>query len=141
MKKMVMKMYNLNRYNIRHHQMKSEVYIASKQPYTTEDDYGNEIVTYDNPKKFYFNVQPVSVNSANSDVQSFGERTIDIRVAIITQKEYIQSQIKEFDLAYLEGVTPKGEIKNGFNANYRVYAVQPQNAIVKVYFEKLVKNN
>lgn len=117
--------------------MKSEVYIASRKEECAEDEYGNEIPEYGVPKKFYFNVQPVK---SNSERLEFGERAIDTRVAIITQKDYYLSKIKEFDLAYLEGATPKREVKNGYNANYRVYAIQPQNAIIKVYFEKIVKN-
>lgn len=129
-------MYNINRQNIRHAQMKSKVYIASKLPYETTDEYGNEVVEYDKPKEYFFNIQPIN---SNSDVQSFGERAKNTKVAVITQKDYYLGKFKEFDLAYLDGVTPDGEIKNGYNANYKIYAIQPQNAILKVYFEKIIK--
>lgn len=130
-------MYNVNRQNIRINNLKSKLYIAKKLE-STEDDYGNEINNYDKPIKYYFNVQPAS---SSSEVQAFGELARSMKVAVITEKAKYINKFKEFDLAYLDGVTPENEIKNGLNANYRIYSVQVQNAIIKVYFIKIVKNN
>lgn len=130
-------MYNINRQCIRRNNLKSKLYISEKLG-VTEDEYGNEIVNYDKPKKYFFNIMPA--NTA-SEVKAFGELATSMKVAVITEKDKYMNEFKEFDLAYLDGITPDGEPENGFNANYRIYAVQPQNAIIKIYFLKLVKNN
>lgn len=130
-------MYNINRYFIRKNNLKSKLYISKKLD-STEDECGNEIDNYDEPIKYYFNVKPVTTSS---EIQAFGELANSMKVAVITEKDKYLNKFKEFDLAYLDGITPDKEPKPGFNANYRIYAVQPQNAIIKVYFIKLVKNN
>lgn len=130
-------MYNINRQNIRHNNLKSTLYVA-KNLGTTEDEYGDEEVLYDKPKKYHFNVMPVKTAS---EIQAFGELATSMKVAVITEKDRYINEFHEFDAAYLDGATPEDEIQNGYDANYRVYAVQPQNAIIKVYFLKLVKNN
>lgn len=131
-----MKMYNINRQSIRRNNLKSKLYIAKKLE-SIEDEFGNEITNYDKPIKYFFNVQPASTAS---EIQAFGELAKSMKVAVITEKDKYLNKFKEFDLAYLDGITPDNESINGINANYRVYAVQPQNAIIKVYFIKLVKN-
>lgn len=130
-------MYNISRQNIRKYNLTEPLYIAKKIG-TKEDEYGNEVVIYDEPKKYFFNIMPVSTSS---DVRTFGERAIAMKVAVIREKDAYINEFKEFDVAYLDGETPEGEYENGFNANYRIYAVQPQNAILKIYFSKLIKNN
>ena len=62
-----------------------------------------------------------------------------MKVAVITERYKYDNKFEEFDVAYLDGVNPNGEVIKGDNANYRVYAVQPQNMIIKLYFIKLVK--
>lgn len=128
-------MYNLNRQNIRNNNLKKRLYIAKVKD-ITQDDNGNEKVVYFRPEKYYFNVMPLK---EQSDIQAFGERAISTRVAVIREKDKYLNEFKDLDVAYLEGATPNGELEYGDNANYYVYAVSPQNSILKVYFSKLVK--
>ena len=114
--------------------VKSTCYIGSKLE-STFDDYGNEIKNYDGPEKYSFNIQPVNLSS---DVQAFGENANKMKVAVITNRKKYEGKFKEFDCAYLDGATPDGETKNGQKANYRIYSVQPQNVVIRVFFIKLV---
>lgn len=113
----------------------SVCYIGSKLE-STFDDNGNEITLYDIPKKYRFNIQPVS---GTSDIQEFGEHANKMKVAVITNRKKYDGKFKEFDCAYLDGATPDGETINGENANYRVYAVQYQNVAIRIFFIKLTK--
>lgn len=115
--------------------VKSICYIGSKLE-STFDDNGNEIKNYDKPEKYSFNIQPLS--SSNSDIESFGENADKMKVAVITNRTKYDGKFKEFDCAYLDGATPEGESINGQNANYRVYSVQPQNVVIRVFFIKTV---
>lgn len=112
---------------------KSVCYIA-KRLKPTLDEWGNQIPTYDTPIKYYFNIQPVT-NTSNGT--PFGELTPRLRCAVISKVEY-DGLFHEYDLAYLEGLTPDNESFNGEKANYRIYSIQPQNAILKVYFLKII---
>ena len=116
--------------------VKSKCYIGSKLD-SIFDDYGNEIKVYDTPQEYYFNIQPVS-SLNTSEIQSFGENAERMKVALITNRAKYDNKFKEFDCAYLDGVTPDGESVNGQNANYRVYSVQPQNVAIRVFFIKIV---
>lgn len=127
-------MYNINRTSI-YKNLKTKCYIASKVG-TYEDENGNEIPEYKKPEKFIFNIQPVN---SDSEIRTFGELAPRMKVAVLTERNKYDGVFKEFDLAYLDGASPSNEIINGDNANYRIYAVQPQNMIIKVYFIKLVK--
>ena len=115
--------------------VKSICYIGSKLESTFDDD-GNEIKNYDTPQKYSFNIQPLS--SSNSDIESFGENAEKMKVAVITNRTKYDGKFKEFDCAYLDGATPEGESVNGQNANYRIYSVQPQNVVIRVFFIKTV---
>ena len=125
-------MYNVTRTNI-FKNWNTKCYIAKKLS-STYDDYGNEIVNYDTPKPYTFNIQPVS---AESDTREFGELSTHMRVAVITQRDRYLHEFNEFDVAYLDGRTPNKEVRNGANANYRIYAIRPQNVVLKVYFLKI----
>lgn len=115
--------------------VKSRCYIGSKL--TSEfDDSGNEITIYEKPKKYLFNIQPVT---GTSDIQEFGENANKMKVAVITDRRKYEGKFKEFDCAYLDGASPEGETINGENANYRVYTVQNQNVTIRVFFMKLTK--
>ena len=117
--------------------VKSKCYIGSKLD-STFDDSGNEIKNYDEPQKYIFNIQPVnSVTSNSAEIQSFGENANKMKVAVISRKKY-ENKFKEFDCAYLDGATPENELKHGQNANYRIYSVQPQNVVIRVFFIKIV---
>ncbi len=108
-----------------------DVYIASKKEVTLDDE-GNEIVIYDEPKQFKFNYQPVSTDA---DIAEFGENAKMMKKAVIPIS--YQGQFKEFDVAYLDGVTPKGEENYGDNANYRLLPPRDGNAVIIIYFERL----
>lgn len=81
------------------------------------------------------NVQPIS---SSSDIEEFGENANLIQKAVIEYDEYF-GKFKEFDIAYLDGITPDGEKVNGENANYRLYPPRNQNRCILLYFERLVK--
>lgn len=115
--------------------VKSSCYIGKKLK-SNFDDSGNEIPIYDEPEKYNFNIQPVT---STSDIQEFGEISSKMKVAVITNRKKYENKFHEFDCAYLDGATPEGEPINGANANYRVYSVQNQNVVIRVFFIKLVK--
>lgn len=110
---------------------KKRIYIASKLG-TDEDDFGNEIVLYDVPKPYNFNVQPIS---SEVDLVEFGEKASMIQKAVIPIK--FKDYFKESDLAYLDGISPKDEKNNGQNANYKLYPPRNQNKVIIIYFERL----
>lgn len=108
-----------------------KIYIASKKGITV-DDFGNEIIEYEKPKMYMFNVQPVN---SYIDLVEFGEKATQIQKAIIPMK--YKHYFKENDLAYLDDVTPNGEQENGDNANYRLRPPRNQNKVIAIYFERL----
>lgn len=131
-------MYNINRQNI-FKNLKTTCYIASKLP-STEDAEDNEITQYDTPKKYVFNIQPlVSGTTEGSEIMAFGELAQKMKVAVITERDKYKNTFKEFDLAYLDGATPNGEVYNGQNANYRVHLVAVQNTVIRIFFTKIVE--
>lgn len=121
----------INEINANPNEWRKVVYIASKIDVTLDDE-GNEIVIYDEPKPFKFNYQPVSTDA---DITEFGENSKIMKKAVIPIS--YQGQFKEFDVAYLDGVIPKGEENYGDNANYRLLPPRDGNAVIIIYFEKL----
>lgn len=113
--------------------VKSKCYIGKKID-SGFDEYGNEIKIFDDPKCYFFNIQPVT---STSDIQEFGENTSKMKVAVITNRQKYENTFNEFDCAYLDGATPEGETLNGEKANYRVYSVQKQNTVIRVFFIKV----
>ncbi len=128
-------MYNNNRsYAFKY--LYKNVYISQKLD-VDEDENHNKIPNYAEPIKYNrWNIQYVK---AQSDLIEFGQNVSNMRLAIIPNNEKYINKFKEFDLAYLDGANPNGEIINGQNANYRIYAVRPQNSIIKIYFLKITK--
>ena len=118
--------------------VKSNCYIAKKIG-EKFDDYGNSIPIYEKPNTipYKFNIQPVDRNKENMD---FGETVNGMKVATIIgyEKDKYLNMFNEYDLAYLDGATPNGEAINGDNANYKIYAIRPQNVVLKIYFEKII---
>lgn len=110
---------------------KKTIYIASKVK-TDIDDYANEIIVYNKPIKYNFNVQPIS---SEVDLKEFGEKSSMIQKAIIPIK-YINI-FKENDVAYLDNASPDGEVSNGDNANYKLMPPRNQNMAIAIYFERL----
>lgn len=118
--------------------VKSICYIGSKLD-STFDDGGNEIKVYDEPQKYSFNIQPVnSLTASAAEIQSFGENVNKMKVAVITNRKKYENKFKEFDCAYLDGVTPENETVYGEKANYRVHSVNNQNVVIRVFFIKIV---
>ena len=109
-----------------------KIWIAKKIG-TQENDYGTEIPIYDKPEEYMMNVQPLS---SEADIAEFGENAKQVQRAVIEYKKYF-GKFKEFDVAYLDGVTPDGEEVNGENANYRLYPPRNQNKVILLYFERL----
>ncbi len=127
-------MYSVKRFNV-FKNWNSKCYLAKKLD-SVYDDFGNEIPKYEKPneKPYTFNIQPLT---GTSEAREFGEQAVKMKVALITERAKYENTFHEFDLAYLDGATPDGEEENGQNANYRVYAVLPQNVALKVYFLKI----
>ena len=119
--------------NINPNNWVKDVYIASKSG-TKLDDEGNEINVYEKPniKPYKFNYQPVNTDA---DIAEFGEKASIKKKAVISIS--YQDQFKEFDVAYLDGVTPDGEENYGDNANYRLLPPRDGNSVIIIYFEKL----
>lgn len=119
-------------FRVRLRKWNKEIWIAKKIG-TKEDDYGHEIAIYDTPKKYKMNVQPVS---SSPDLLEFGEKANQMQKTLIEYKKYF-GEFKEFDVAYLDGCTPDGELTNGANANYRLYPPRNQYKAIQIYFERL----
>lgn len=126
-----MSAYNINRYYVR--KTKRPIYI-SRKIVSSYDEYGNEIVEYEKPKKYFFNLSSLR---DESDIREFGEISDKMRIATVNLFRY-RNKFKDFDLAYLEGNTPLNEAVNGEKANYRIYTTREQNAILKIYFLRLI---
>ena len=128
-------MYNINRTYV-FKNLYSNLYIAEKLP-IEEDENHNKIEKYAKPIKYtHWNIQYVK---AASDLIEFGQMVSNMKLAVIPNNELYANKFKEFDLAYLDNANPENETINGKNANYRIYAVRPQNTIIKIYFLKLTK--
>ena len=108
-----------------------KIWIAKKIG-VEKNDYGTTMSIYDKPQEYMMNVQPLS---SEADIAEFGENAKQIQRAVIEYKKYF-GEFKEFDLAYLDGVTPDGETVNGENANYRLYPPRNQNKVIILYFER-----
>lgn len=108
------------------------IYIAKKQELGF-DDYGNQVIVFDTPIKYEFNVQPVS---SSEDLMIFGEKARQIQKAVIPYKQYF-GVFKEGDRAYLDNQTPDNEEKNGDNANYVLQPPRNQNKAIVIYFERI----
>ena len=114
-----------------------KIYISKKLG-VEYDDYNNEIINYDEP--FYlgkFNYQPLTGDDLQAYISAYGE-TKNKLIRVFLDVKY-KNKIKEFDLAYLYNVAPKGEQINGINANYYVRTCAEQNTVIMVVFEEIIK--
>lgn len=114
-----------------------DLYIASKNGVEYDINL-NEIVKYEEP--FYFgkvNYQPLTTKQMEAFIKVYGETNNNIVSCLINYLD--KDRIKIFDLAYLYGANPNGEIKHGDNANYLVRAFKPQNTKIMVIFEEIIK--
>ena len=116
-----------------------DLYIANKDiDNITYDSNYNEIVTYKKP--FYFgrvNYQPLTRKDLEAFKKEYGETKNKIISCLIDYTD--DGKFKEFDLAYLYGVTPENETVYGSKANYIVRSYKPQNTKIMVIFEELIK--
>lgn len=116
-----------------------DLYIATKSEVIL-DDYGNQIITYNKP--FYFgrvNYQPLTKKELEAYIKVYGETKNSIISLLIDYTD--DGKFKAFDVAYLYGAKPDGEVKYGDNANYIVRAYKPQNTKIMVIFEEIVKED
>lgn len=121
-------------FQCRYKKWNKKIWIAKKVGTNDIDDYGYEIPVYEKPKMYEMNVQPIS---SEADIQEFGESARQMQKAVIEMNKYF-GVFHEFDVAYLDGVTPKEEKSNGENANYRLYPPRYQNKCIVIYFERLI---
>lgn len=116
-----------------------DLYIATKdRDNITYDEYNNEIVKYNEP--FYFgkvNYQPLTRKDLEAFMKEHGETKNKIISCLIDYTD--DGKFKEFDLAYLYGVTPENETVYGSKANFIVRSYKPQNTKIMVIFEELTK--
>ena len=112
-----------------------DMYIARKIG-VEYDDNNNETIIYDKP--FFYgkkNYQPMNLISLQSYMSVYGETKNNVVQLLIDSSE--KGKFKEFDVAYLDGATPKNEIVNGANANYKLLPPRNGNSVIIIYFEKL----
>lgn len=119
------------------------LFVASKIG-VEKDDYGNEIPYFELPQKeYHFSYMPTS---SQLDYQLYGELIKNMFTSYLPMS-YL-GKIKSGDVAYMiDGeaqdiveLKEKDEYNNDIycaNANYKVKVVQPQNARVKIIFEKI----
>ena len=110
---------------------KKPLYIATFKEVTYDDEL-NEIRTYNEPVAYEINYQPVS---SYLDVQAYGKDSTEMYKMVIPIKD--KDLFKEYDLAYLNGATPEGELNNGDNANYVLLPPKEGNAVVIIYCQKI----
>lgn len=110
-----------------------QIYISTKKTTSTFDSNGNEIITYNTPVKYNFNVQPLS---GQVDVLEFGVNIGQMQRAVIDYDTYF-GDFKEGDKAYLDGKTPTGEPRIGEFANYIIHSVRNQNKKIILIFKRL----
>ena len=129
-------MYNLRRYHNKIFHPEKTCYIAPRISLEI-DDYGNEIPTYGEPKRYEMNIMPAG---GGLDIATYGERLSYIYKAIVDY-DYYNGKINEGDIAYLHGATPENETSEsyGMNGNYVVESVRKQNTVIAIYFERLQK--
>ena len=115
------------------------MYIAHKKG-IRYDDYDNELPIYEEP--FFYNMvnyMPLVGNELEAYTKAYGETTNSIVRCFV---DYTDTNLfHEFDIAYLYGNTPDGEIQIGDNANYIIRAVKEQNTKTMILLEEIVKGD
>lgn len=109
---------------------KQIIYIANKLKGT--NDYGTP--NYDVPFLFKENLSPVD---GDSEIKEYGDRISKMYKSIVPLYKW-KGKIKEGDVAYLEGSTPKSELLNGNDSNYNVVSVRYSLNVMIIYFEKSI---
>lgn len=110
---------------------KKPIYVATFKEVIFDDEL-NEIRTYNEPVAYEINYQPVS---SYLDIQMYGKDTTEMYKMVIPIKD--KDLFKEYDVAYLNGATPEGEVNYGDNANYVMLPPKIGNAVVIIYCQKI----
>ena len=110
---------------------KKPLYIATFKE-VIYDDEGNEIRTYNEPVAYEINYQPVS---SYLDIQAYGKDTTEMYKMVVPIKD--KDLFNEYDVAYLNGATPEGEVNYGDNANYVLLPPKEGNAVAIIYCQKI----
>lgn len=120
--------------------MPTGCYIA-KRTAIYQDDYGNDIETFDTPKKYSrFLLMPTSARGV--DYQIYGELVNTMFTLYIPFKAY-KGQFHQGDRAYLVDEDLQDidialmDDEHCQNANYKIVACQPQNLVIKILFQKI----
>lgn len=125
-------MYNINPQPI--HKTKSVIYLCKKLTSIIDED-ENEITQYDEPKRYYFNVQPAKAKLYSD---SYGKVIdADYRIVVNPKMKYLDD-FKELDKVYFRK-EPLEEEEYGESANYYITAVRPQNTIIEVYIKSIIE--
>lgn len=114
------------------------IYIANKNQELSHDTYGNSYVTYQKP--FYYgkkNYQPLTYRELQAYKEEFGEINGQICTMLVDAKD--RNKYEAFDIAYLYGANPDGELNYGDNANYIIKAVREQNTKIVVLLQEIIK--
>jgi hypothetical protein len=117
-------MYNVNPQPV--HKVKTRVYIGGKITSIIDED-ENEITQYEEPQKYYFNLQPVK---DDLERRTYGMVDKETLVAVIPMKYKFKDAFKVGDSAYID-IEPDGD------ANYEISGIRVQNVGVRVYFTKI----
>lgn len=106
-------------------------YIASYVRDDVDDDF-NPIQVFDAPRDMICSIGPIS---ASHEVDEFGEDIDNLCRAILDYDTWINN-IAVNDRVWLYGSAPVDGEVNGDSANFYVYAVQPQNFKICVFFKR-----
>ena len=117
-------MYNVNPQPV--HKVKTRVYIGGKTTSIIDDD-ENEIVQYEEPVKYYFNIQHVK---DTLEKRTYGNVDTETLVAVIPQKYKYKDTFYEGDCAYI-GIEPENN-----EPNYHISGIRVQNTGIRIYFVK-----
>ena len=127
-----MNMYNINPQPI--HKVKSVIYVCKKLPSIIDDD-ENEITQYDEPKRYYFNVQPYKAKLYS---ENYGKVIdADYRIVVNPKIKY-NGVFTDLDKVYFMK-EPLEDEEYGESANYYITAVRPQNTIIEVFIKSIVE--
>lgn len=110
---------------------RKQIFIASKTGDDVDDE-GNSISVYDTPVEYKFNYRGVS---SQAEMVEFGEDA-KLMLRMVIPISY-KNQFKEFDVAYVDGVTPEGEGVNGANANYRLLPPRNGGSVIIIYMRRI----
>ena len=105
-------------------------------PYLKEEPFldGSKIRVYSRAKEYEMSLNTIS---GYTELQLFGDVANRVVKGVVDIRK--AKDIRERDVAYLDGATDEHELVFGEHANYEVIKVLPQNIKTIVYFEKINK--